>query len=213
MTTDARFLSREQHYAAEADRRDRVYYRNPVIIPGDHGRADVANGKRGRWQRYNNPDSLVWVENIEGRLVALTRHQADVYGEVRRLAGTGIRVTMRSLATDLGVAASTVYRACVRLQALALIAYQSNRGRLGGSVFLLRASRDGLDWCRDAAKETLRRWYKAAEARVSRLRLNVALQHPTRERELYQYPYTVTVTERNIYHDWTPDDFREAGLM
>lgn len=213
MTIDGRFQSRDTYYGAEADRRHKAFYRDPIIDPADHGRAAVANGKRGRWGRYHNSADLVWAMNLEGQLVALTRNQANVYGEAKRLACTGIRVTMRALAIELGVAASTVYRALVRLEALGFLAYQSNRGRLGGVVFLLREINDGLDWKRQEARATLRRWYKAAEARISRLRGNVASLHPGRETELYEHRY---VTSRNVaqhFPAWTPEDFREAGLM
>ena len=213
MTTEPRFLSREQYYGAEADRRHKAFYRDPIVDPDDHGRAAVANGKRGRWGRYNDPSTLVWVFTLEGRAIALTRNQANVYGEAKRLSKTGIRVTMRQLADDLHVAASTVYRACVRLQALGLIAYQSNRGRLGGSVFLLREAKDGLEWAQDLARATLRKWWKASQERISRLRGNVASLHPGRETELYEHRY---VTSRNVaqhFREWTVEDFREAGLM
>lgn len=193
-----------------------AWERDPIITPGAHGRADVANGKRGRWGRYNDPSTLVWVTTLDGRMVALTRNQANVYGEARRLSGRAIRVTMRELADLLKVAPSTVYRAAIRLQALGLIAYQSNRGRLGGSMFILREAKDGLEWAQELAKATLRKWWKASEERISRLRRNVASCFPGRDRELYQYRYstdTDTVTGRNIYPAWTPEDFREAGLM
>ena len=174
-------------YAAMADRRER----DPIVTPGDHGRADVPNGKRGRWGRYNDPCSLVWVDTLEGRTVGLTRKQADVYGAIREIAGTGTSVTMRALGDRLGVAASTVYRAIVRLAAFGLVAYQSNRGRYGGSVFLLRSIRDGLDWCRDDAKLTIRRWWKASQDRVSRMKSNVATLYPERTRELSTEAVTV----------------------
>ena len=193
----------------------RAWERDPVIIPGAHGRADVASGKRGRWGRYNDPQSLVWAENIDGKMHSLTRNQANVLDYLKAVP-MGTRVTMREVADTLKVAASTVYRAMVRLAALAFIAYQSNRGRNGGSMILQRVAGDGLDWCRDLARATLRRWYKAAEARISRLRGNVASCFPGRERELYEHRYstdTATVIGRNKYPEWTPEDFREAGLM
>ena len=196
-------------YMRMADARER----DPIIIPGEHGRADVPNGKRGRWGRYNNSADLVWVTNLEGRLVSLTRNQTNVYGEAQRLDRTGVRVTMRALAANLGVAPSTVYRALVRLQALSLIAYQSNRGRLGGVVFLLREVGDGLDWARDEAKATLRKWWKASEDRISRLRLNVASCFPGREQELYQHRTVPVTVQSATFSEWTIQDFREAGLM
>jgi DNA-binding MarR family transcriptional regulator len=169
-----------------------------------------------KWLRFNRADDLVWVTDPEGVPRALTRKQLATYTAVRSIAGTGQRVTLRALADQLGTAPSTVWRAVVKLTAMGFIAYQSNRGRLGGSMFLLRESRDGLDWCRDAAKAMIRKWWKASEDRISRLRLNVASCFPGRERELYQHRYitdTDTVIGRNIYPEWTPEDFREAGLM
>ena len=193
-----------------------AWERDPVITPGAHGRADVASGPMSKWLRFNSAEDLVWVTDPEGIPRALTRKQVAVYGAVRGLAGTGTRVTMRALGDDLGTAPSTVYRAIVKLAAFGFVAYQSNRGRLGGSVFLLRSAKDGLDWVRDEARAKVRRWRLAAEARISRLRVNVASYFPGRERELYQYRNSDSnshSTGRNIYREWTVEDFREAGLM
>ena len=214
--TDGAFQSREQYYAGVADARARAFYRDPVIEPGAHGRADVANGPMSKWLRFNRAEDLVWVTDPEGVPRALTRKQVAVYQAIRAIAGTGTRVTMRALGNQLNAAPSTVHRGVIKLTALGLVAYQSNRGRLGGTVFLLRASRDGLDWCRDAAKAIVRKWRLAAEARISRLRGNVASYFPGREGELYEHRYstdTATVIGRNKYPEWTPEDFREAGLM
>ena len=196
-------------YAAKADARER----DPIITPGEHGRADVANGRMSKWLRFNRAEDLVWVTDPEGIPRALTRKQLAVYGVVRGLAGTGQRVTMRDLAQQLGTAPSTVYRAVIKLSAFGFVAYQSNRGRLGGSVFLLRAAGDGLDWCRDAAKAIVAKWWKASEERISRLRRNVASYFPTRDTELYRPGTLRNVVGRNKYAEWTPEDFREAGLM
>lgn len=187
-----------------------AWERDPVITPGQHGRADVANGPMSKWLRFNNAADLVWVTDPEGVPRALTRKQVAVYDAIRSLAGTGNRVTMRALGQRLGMAGSTVYRGVIKLTAFGFIAYQSNRGRLGGSVFLLREVRDGLDWCRDAAKATVRRWWKASEDRISRLRGNVASCFPGRERELYQYATLRNVTGRNIYPEWTQESIQEA---
>lgn len=214
--TDGAFQSREQYYAGVADRRAAAFYRDPVIEPGAHGRADVANGPMSKWLRFNRAEDLVWVTDPEGVPRALTPKQVAVYGAVRAIAGTGQRVSMRALGDSLHANASTVHRAIVKLSALGFVAYQSNRGRLGGTVFLLRRAGDGLDWCRDIAKATVRKWRLAAEARISRLRGNVASYFPGRERELYEHRYstdTATVIGRNKYPEWTPEDFREAGLM
>ena len=214
MTTHAaRFQSREAFYAGVADQRAAAFYRDPVITPGDHGRADVASGRMAKWMRFNDPSTLVWVTDPEGVMRALTRNQANLYDVVRTLSGKAMRVTMREVAAELRVAPSTVYRAAVKLQAMGFIAYQSNRGRLGGSMFILRTVKDGLDWARDAAKATVRKWWKASEERISRLRRNVASYFPGRERELYPYTEYVYGIDRNKYAEWSVDDFREAGLM
>jgi predicted transcriptional regulator len=186
-----------------------AWERDPVITPGTHGRADVASGTRGRWGRYNDPATLIYIDLPEGRSVGLTPNQAAVFDLIRTYANTGIRVGVRKLAAELHVAASTVYRACVRLAAWGLIAYQSNRGRNGGYMIRMREARDGLDWFRDEAKAKLRGWWKASEDRISRLRGNVASMFPGRESELYQYSY---VTGRNIYGEWTAQDLQDAGL-
>jgi predicted transcriptional regulator len=193
-----------------------TWERDPVITPMGL-RTEVPSGKRGRWGRYNDPASLVWVDTVFGRSVSLTRNQADIYGAMKLRAGTGIRVTMRELAAELHLAASTIWRAMIRLTALGLIVYQTNRGKYGGTMFRLAEVGDTLDWLRDEAKARLRAWWKASEDRISRLRSNVASCFPGREQELYQYrSSSSSSTERNIridYPEWTPQDFREAGLM
>ena len=45
------------------------------------------------------------------------------------------------------------------------------------------------------------------------MKSNVASLFPGRERELYQYQYSTERNIRNEYPQWTPQDFREAGLM
>ena len=192
-------------YASHA----RTWERDPVITPTGL-RADVASGPMSKWLRFNNAADLVWVTDPEGVPRALTRKQVAVYGTIKEIAGTGNRVTMRGLSGRLDVAPSTVYRAVIKLTAMGFIAYQSNRGRLGGSVFLLRVAGDGLDWARDAAKAIVRRWWKASEERISRLRRNVASCFPGRQSELYEHRYVTSTVGRNIYGPWTPEEIREA---
>jgi len=214
MTTHAaRFQSREAFYAGVADQRAAAFYRDPVITPGDHGRADVASGRMAKWLRFNDPANLIWVTAPDGRVVALTRKQIDVYKAMRSLSGTGVRVTMRALSDYLNLSPSTIWRTMIRLTALGFVAYQTNRGRHGGTLFLLRSTKDGLDWLRDEAKAKVRAWYKASEERISRLRRNVASYFPGREKELCPDTDYVYGIDRNKYAEWTVDDFREAGLM
>ena len=120
---------------------------------------------------------------------------------------------MRKLAVEFHLAASTIWRAMIRLTALGLIVYQTNRGKNGGTMFRLAEVGDTLDWLREEAKARLRAWWKASQDRISRMKSNVASMYPERMRELYRDSDS---TERNIrteYREWTPEDFREAGLM
>ena len=190
----------------------RAWERDPIITPTGL-RTEVPSGRMSKWLRFNSPDSLVWVMDPEGIMRALTRNQVALYGVVQRLSGKAQRVTMREVAAELHVAPSTIYRAAVKLQAMGFIAYQSNRGRLGGSMFILRSAKDGLEWAREAAKATVRKWWKASEDRISRLRRNVASCFPGREKELVPVTEYVYGIDRNIYAEWSVDDFREAGLM
>ena len=187
----------------------RTWERDPIITPTGL-RSEVASGKMAKWMRFNDPSTLVWVTAPDGRMVALTQTQISVYHKVRSLSGTATRVTMREIAAELHCAPSTVYRAAVKLASFGFVAYQSNRGRHGGSMFLLREAKDGLDWFQEDARAKIRRWWKASEERISRLRGNVASMFPGRERELYQYPYTVDVVGRNKYPAWTAEEIREA---
>lgn len=187
--------------------------RDPIIRPGEHGRADVPSGRMAKWQRFNRAEDLIWVTDSEGIPRALTRRQLSVYQSILRLAGTGVRVSMRELATHLALSPSSVSRAAVKLAAFGFIAYQSNRGRYGGTVWVLRTANDTLGWFQDAAKAKVREWAKAANRRVSRLISNVAPYHPGREQELYQYrssTSTSTSTERNIRNAWAWDEVEDT---
>ena len=193
-------------YANDADARER----DPIVIPGEHGRADVASGRMSKWARFNRVEDLVWVDDADGRPVALTRKQLSTLHAIRRLAGTGQRVTMRSLAGHLQLAPSSVSRTAVKLAAFGFIAYQSNRGRYGGTVFVLRQTYDTLEWFREQAKAKVRAWAKAAQARVSRLRANVASYHPMRTADLIP---STRYLERNIRTGWSVDELRDVGIV
>lgn len=192
-------------YANLADAKER----DPIIIPGEHGRAEVANGRMSKWQRFNR-GALVLIHDAEGNERWLTPNQARVARGIARLAGTRQRTTIRHLGELLSLSPSAVSRTSVRLASFGLIAYQANRGRYGGTIYVLRQAADGLDWFRDEAKAKVRAWAKAAAARFARLISNVAT-----------YPYDVlrdrealvTSTGRNIKTGWTPEELREAGII
>ena len=71
-----------------------AWERDPVITPGAHGRADVASGRMGRWLRFNDPATLVWI-TVDGREYALTRNQANTYDLIRRFTNSGVWVVGR----------------------------------------------------------------------------------------------------------------------
>lgn len=198
-------------YMTQADRRDR----DPVIVPGEHKRADVANGARFKtWIKFHSEADLVWVETMDGRMVGLTPWQNRVY----QLATTYIdhgHVTIRGLAKALGCAASTVSRALVKLMSWGLLGYMSGRGRYAGSVIFRMAKDDGLERFREAAKAKVRAWAKATRERISRLEINVAPYIMERKRgseldSLYYY-LTSIYKDATLTAQWSAEDV--AGIV
>ena len=192
-----------------------TWERDPVITPTGL-RSEVASGPMSKWARFNDPANLIWMTDPEGRPRGFTRNQVRIYEAAKELAGTGVRVTLREIAERLSLSPSTVWRALVKLTAFGFVSYLSNRGRNGGTVFLLYVADATLDYFRDLAKAKVRKWRLAAEARISRLRGNVASCFPGRERELYEHRYSPSSSNSyrtQHFPEWTPDDFREAGLM
>lgn len=196
-------------YASRADAKER----DPIVIPGEHGRADIANGRMSKWERFHKGENLVWVDCPDGRTVALTHRQISTLTSIRRLAGTGVRITMRGLAAHVGQSPSSVSRTAVKLASFGFIAYQSNRGRYGGTVWVLRSAGDTLGWFQEAAKAKVRRWAKAAQERFSRLISNVAPYPYDEMSRLRASTSTSTYIERNIRTGWTPQELREAGII
>ena len=196
------------YYATQADARER----DPIIIPGEHGRADVASGRMARWARFNRPEDLIWIDTPSGT-IGLTRKQLTTLQAIRRIAGTRIRVTTRHLSTLLGVAPSTVSRTSIKLASLGLIAYQTNRGRNGGTIYVLRKADDLLGWFQEAAKAKVRAWAKAQEARISRLRGNVA-SYLHGGNGIRLEPVTTTrYRTQHLVVEWTPEQLREVGIL
>jgi len=201
----------DRHYAAMADRMER-----DPIGPDGSGRATVVNGRGfAKWRRFNRDAELVWVKSMDGRMVALTPKQAEVYDLARALMYDP--QTMREMARRLHVAPSTVSRALVKLAAWGLIAYVAMRGRYAAVVIVLRQVGDGRDRFRQAAKAKVREWSKAAERRVSRLWANVAPYINEGESKgsgtLYRDHYLVTYMDATLKAPWSVDDLREAGII
>lgn len=198
-------------YATQADKRDR----DPIVVPGDHGRADVANGARFKtWIKFHSEADLVWVETIDGRMVGLTPWQA----KVRELALVYVdqgTATIRALAAELGCAPSTVSRALVKLMSWGLLGYVTGRGRYAGTVIFKMAKNDGLERFREAAKAKVRAWAQATRERISRLEINVAPYILERRKgsevdSLYYYLTTI-YKDATLTAPWSAEDI--AGIV
>lgn len=209
-------LTRDSVYVAQYEARQR----DPIV---DYvNRASVANGRMSKWQRFNK-GPLEWIETPEG-MRAITPTQNRVWALLRSLMdegdGTKRMLTMREMAAELSVSASTVSRAITKFVSWGLLTAIIGRGRFAG-VALFKYVKDGgfLDWKRSQAKARIRRWYEAAQRRISRLEFNVA-------------PYLIEGDEGGIYYlnrghittstkgatltaqlPWTVDELREAGII
>ena len=198
-------------YGAMADRMER-----DPIGPDGSGRATVCNGRGFKlWQRFNQGAELVWVESIDGRMVALTPKQAQVFDLAKALMYDP--QTMREMAKRLNVAPSTVSRALVKLAAWGLIAYVAMRGRYAAVVIVMRQVGDGRERFRQAAKAKVRQWSQAAERRISRLWANVApyiSEEGSRgSGSVYRDTYLVSTMDATLKAPWTPEDLRDAGII
>lgn len=197
------------HYAAMADK----MARDPISI--DQGRATVPMGRGFKlWLRFNKGADLVWVTTLDGRQVALTPKQAQVYDLARTYIDKDM-VTMRLLSDELQVAPSTVYRALVKLASWGLIGYITGRGRYGGTLLFSRGKNDGLDRFAKAAKAKLNEWRLAAEARILRTKERVApyLIERKRGQELDSLYYYLTTISKDatmvLQRPWTAEDMAE----
>jgi len=116
--------------------------------------------------RYNRNRPTVRVIDAWGKERWITPTQAEVLNASRKVSGTA---SMGKIAASLGVAASTVYRALLRLSSMGLVAYDVKRGRSGGVTFV-RAIGDAIEKRAQKAWETLKRYrlnaLKSAEKRA-----------------------------------------------
>jgi len=197
--------------------------RDPIVDPSQSNRATVPMGRGfALWQRFNQGQQLVWVDDAEGHPRALTPKQALVLAAALDMEhGTGM--TMRDLAKSLSVAPSTVSRALTKLMAWGLIAYVVGRGRWAGLVIFRRTKDDGLERFRKAAKARVQRWSEAARRRISRLEINVAsyiLEGGRGYDSLTSYALSTntykdaTLTaQRSPAQPWTVEELRDAGII
>jgi len=106
------------------------------------------------WMRYNRNRPTVRVIDAWGKERWITPTQAEVLNASRKVRGTA---SMGKIAASVGVAASTVYRALLRLSSMGLVAYDVKRGRSGGVTFV-RAIGDAIEKRAQKAWETLKRY-------------------------------------------------------
>ena len=204
-------------YAIAADKMDR----DPVQESGVNGRATVPMGRGfALWQRMNPGANLIYVDDMEGRPRALTPRQVEVLALALEMVD-GAMLTMRGMATRLGVSASTVSRALAKLQAWGILRVVVGRGRFAGLVIFRAVKGDGRDRFRDAAKARVRRWSEAVRRRLSRLEFNVAPYILEKERgvdSLYYYLCSLDTSKgatltAQLSRQWTPQELREAGII
>ena len=138
---------RLQYWAREADRVER---RKASDFVQSDGIRPLSDG----WMRYNRNRPTVRVIDAWGKERWITPTQAEVLNASRKVRGTA---SMGKIAASLGVAASTVYRALLRLSSMGLVAYDVKRGRSGGVTFV-RAVGDAIEKRAQKAWETLKRY-------------------------------------------------------
>jgi predicted transcriptional regulator len=196
-------------YAAQADAKER-----DPIQGGDIGnRATVPMGRGfALYKRFHPGARYVAVTTLDGRIVELTRTQADVF-DLARTYIDGESITMRQLADILKVAPSTVWRALVKLTAFGLIAYVTMRGHYGGTFLFARGRNDAFGHLQRAAKERVKRWADATKERFSRLRDSVAPYVLDRGRDSLSDYFLSTTYKGATLKEWTPQELREAGII
>lgn len=193
------------HYASMAD----GFNRDPYG-PDGGGRAVVVNGRGFNLHKRFNPNAeYITVTTLDGRMVELTRKQADVL-DLARTYIDGESITMRQLAEILRVAPSTVWRAMVKLTSYGLIAYITSRGHYGGTFLFSRGKNDGLERLQRVAKDRVRKWQLATQARFARLKESVAPIALDGKRGMDSlYYYFVGIKGATLAAAWTAEDMAE----
>ena len=120
------------YWAERSDREDRARHRTEFQV------SDGLHPMSAGWARYHPTVERVPITDAWGRPAWVTPTQHRVYVASRSLQSDySERVSMAKIAASLGVAASTVYRALVRLASLGLVSYDTKRGRSGGVAFVM----------------------------------------------------------------------------
>ncbi len=160
-----------------------------------------------KYRRFHPNEPMTTIIDDDGRGWQLTETQVRIYRMAQGMIDVSY-LTMRAMAVELKVAASTVSRALWKLQAIGLLAFVIGRGRYAGLVILSRVRGDGLERFRLAAKAKIRRWSQAARERVSRSMFNVAPRDSVTERVPSTTSNTMDATLK-----WSVADLREAGIL
>lgn len=192
-----------KYYGAQADKKDR-----DPIGPDGSGRAVVVNGRGfALYKRFKQGDTVT-VPTLQGKLVELTRTQADVLDVARTYIDQ--RISMAVIAEQLKVARSTVWRALVKLSSYGLIGYLTARGYRHGTIIIARGKNDPFDRLQRAAQATVRKWSEATRRRFSRLRDSVATYSLERGRDSLTDYFLVTSSVVATSRAWTPQEIEES---
>ena len=176
------------------------------------GRTAVAQGRHyGGWRRYHPDQQPVQVTDAWGKPAWLTPTQNRVWTASRALQDEhSERVSMARIANSLGVAASTVYRALIRLASLGLVSYDTSKGRSGGVAFvhltpkaLKERAAAAWAWIKAAKEKAALAWH----LRLERSGYDFATQSLRSIRDSAQRLAYFGIGKI----EWTPDDV--AGIV
>lgn len=177
------------------------------------GRTAVAQGRHYKgWLRFHPDAQPVRIVDAWGRERWLTPLQHRVWVAALALQDDhSERVSMSKMAASLGVAASSVYRALIRLASFGLVSYDTKRGRNGGVTFVLLTAKQ-LKTRATAAWERI----KAEREKVA-TRWHSRLQRSGYDFAALNVASIVSSAQRLAYYSvgsvpWTADDMVEAGL-
>lgn len=146
------FGTTDDYYAREADR----IARGPQLYGGNAAIVQL------RCFKYYHPDQGSFLTDPEGRERWLGPKASRVYAILHRLATSGERSTMTSIANEAMCCVSTVSRAVTRLQAFGFFAIDVSRGRHGGITVKLATVARQFRAHIDAAWRRIRSWINVA---------------------------------------------------
>ena len=199
----------DAYWIAEEAKHERAIAATP--ISSLEGRTAVAQGRHYKgWLRFHPDAQPVRIVDAWGRDRWLTPLQHRVWVAARALQDDhSERVSMSKMASSLGVAVSSVYRALIRLASFGLVSYDTKRGRNGGVTFVLLTATQ-LKARATAAWERI----KAEREKVGQ-RWRARLQRSGYDFAALNVASLVSSAQRLAYLSvgaipWTPDDMEEV---